>query len=64
MENDKLNLTLKLPKVPLGQVKEVELVYDRKWYVCLSYDDGIQKKNKNKVLSQVLTLEKFIRLLV
>ena len=42
-------LTLKLPKVPMGQVKEVELVFDRKWYVCLSYDDGIQRKKKNKV---------------
>ena len=37
-------LTLKLPKVPVGQVKEVELVYDRKWFVCLSYDDGIQEE--------------------
>ena len=35
-------LKLTLPKVPLGQVKEVELVFDRKWYVCLSYEDGLQ----------------------
>ena len=35
-------LTLKLPKVPLGQIKEIELIFDRKWYVCLSYEDGIQ----------------------
>ena len=35
-------LKLTLPKVLLGQVKEVELVFDRKWYVCLSYEDGLQ----------------------
>ena len=41
-------LTLKLPKVPFGQVKEVELVFDRKWYVCLSYDDGIQAEEQKQ----------------
>jgi putative transposase len=47
-------LSLKLPKVPSGQVKEVELVFDRKWFVCLSYDDGIQgEKPKEGVFSSV-----------
>ena len=41
-------LKLKLPKVPLGQVKEVELVFDRKWYVCLSYEDGIQVEEQKQ----------------
>ncbi len=41
-------LTLKLPKAPLGQVKEVELVYDRKWFVCLSYDNGIKEESPNE----------------
>ena len=35
-------LQLKLPKVSLGQVKDVELVFDRRWYVCLSYENGLQ----------------------
>ena len=35
-------LTLKLPKVPTGRVKEVELVYDCKWFVCLSYENGVR----------------------
>ncbi|RBW67678.1 RNA-guided endonuclease InsQ/TnpB family protein [Bacillus taeanensis] len=37
-------LTLKLPKVPPGNVKEVELVYDRKWLICLSYETNIQEE--------------------
>ena len=37
-------LSIKLPKVPKGLVKEVEFVFDRKWFVCLSYDDGIQEE--------------------
>ena len=41
-------LTLKLPKIPTGQVKEVELVFDRKWLVCLSYEDGIQAENQKQ----------------
>ena len=41
-------LTLKLPKVPMGQVKEVELVFDQKWFVCLSYEDGISEKSKKE----------------
>lgn len=41
-------LILTLPKVPSGQVKEVELVFDRKWYVCLSYEDGIQAKERKE----------------
>jgi putative transposase len=39
-------LTLTLPNVPSGQVKEVELVFDRNWFVCLSYDDGIQEESE------------------
>ncbi|RBW68349.1 RNA-guided endonuclease InsQ/TnpB family protein [Bacillus taeanensis] len=31
-------IILKLPKVPPGNVKEVELVYNRKWLICLSYE--------------------------
>jgi putative transposase len=47
-------ITITLPKVPLGQVKEVELVFDRKWYVCLSYDDGIQEEiAKEGVVSSI-----------
>ena len=46
-------LTLKLPKVPTGKVKEVELVFDRKWYVCLSYDDGIQRKVKKEGVASI-----------
>jgi putative transposase len=41
-------LTLKLPKVPTGQVKEVELVYDCKWFVCLSYENGVEAENKRE----------------
>ena len=37
-------LSIELPKVPKGLVKEVEFVFDRKWFVCLSYDDGIQEE--------------------
>ena len=62
MEKDNPKLTLKLPKVPMGQVKEVELVFDQKWFVCLSYEMAFQRKAKKKVLFRVLTLVKFIRL--
>ena len=55
-------LTLKLPKVPMGQVKEVELVFDQKWFVCLSYEDGISEESEKRVSFPVLTLVKFIRL--
>ncbi len=41
-------LKLKFSKVPIGRVKEVELVFDRKWYVCLSYHDGIQQKDRKQ----------------
>ena len=41
-------LKLTLPKVPLGQIKEVELVFDRKWYVCLSYEDGLQIEEQKR----------------
>ena len=41
-------LKLTLPKVPLGQVKEVEFVFDRKWYVCLSYEDGLQEEEQKQ----------------
>jgi putative transposase len=41
-------LKLKLPKVPVGQIKEVEVVFDRKWFVCLSYDDGIQEESEKQ----------------
>lgn len=47
-------LNLKLPRVPAGHVKEVELVYDRKWSVCLSYEDGIQEqKPRDGVVSSI-----------
>jgi putative transposase len=47
-------ITLTLPKVLSEQVKEVELVFDRKWYVCLSYDDGIrEEKQKEGVVSSI-----------
>lgn len=39
-------LRIRLNKVPSESIKEVELVYDRKWYACLSYDDGIEPKQK------------------
>ena len=46
-------LALKLPKVPSEQVKEVELVFDQKWFVCLSYEDGISEESeKEGVVSQ------------
>jgi len=41
-------LNLKLPKVSAGQVNEVELVFDRKWFVCLSYDDGFQEESEKQ----------------
>ena len=41
-------LKLTLPKVLLGQVKEIELVFDRKWYVCLSYEDGLQMEEQKQ----------------
>ncbi|MGC5328447.1 RNA-guided endonuclease InsQ/TnpB family protein [Brevibacillus sp. SYSU BS000544] len=35
--------------IPQGQVKEIELVFDRTLKVCLSYEDGIQPdKNDNR----------------
>ena len=47
-------LTLKLPKVPTGQAKEVGLVYDQKWFVCLSYEDGIpEESEKEGVVSSI-----------
>jgi putative transposase len=47
-------LTLKLPKVPTGQVKEVEVVFDRKWFVCLSYETGSREENaKQGVVSSI-----------
>ena len=47
-------LTLKLPKVPIGQVKEVELVFDQKWFVCLSYEDGLSEESeKEGVVSSI-----------
>ncbi|GAB6544798.1 RNA-guided endonuclease InsQ/TnpB family protein [Bacillus luti] len=35
-------LVLKLAQVPVGEVKEVELVFDRTLQLCLSYDDGCE----------------------
>ena len=47
-------LTMKLPKVPTGKVKEVKLVFDQKWFVCLSYDDGISEESeKEGVVSSI-----------
>ncbi|RBW67249.1 RNA-guided endonuclease InsQ/TnpB family protein, partial [Bacillus taeanensis] len=37
-------LTLKLPKVPPGNVKEVEIVFDRKWLICLSYETHTEEE--------------------
>lgn len=34
-------LSIHLPSVPSGTVKEVEIIYDRGFQVCLSYEDGI-----------------------
>ncbi len=33
--------------IPVGQIKEIELIYDRKLVVCLSYDDGKQAEAIN-----------------
>ena len=46
---------MKLPKVPPGTSrKEVELVFDQKWFVCLSYEDGISEKSeKEGVVSSI-----------
>ena len=44
-------LTLTLPKVPVRNVKEVEVVFDRKWFACLSYDDGIHEESPKQGVS-------------
>ncbi|USK68610.1 RNA-guided endonuclease InsQ/TnpB family protein [Peribacillus asahii] len=41
-------LTFTLPKVPVGKVKELEVVFDRKWFVCLSYDDGMKEESQKQ----------------
>ena len=44
-------LVVKIDKeqIPNGQVKEIELVYDRGLWLCLSYEDGKEpKENKNQ----------------
>lgn len=37
-------LVLHLAFVPDGDIKEVEVLYDGAWHVCLSYETGIQPK--------------------
>ncbi|MFZ0443895.1 MAG: transposase [Bacillus sp. (in: firmicutes)] len=38
----------------MGQVKEVELVFNRKWYVCLSYEDDLQiEEQKHGVTTSI-----------
>lgn len=39
-------LVLYLPSVPDGDIKEVELVFDEKWHVCLSYENGVKEEIK------------------
>jgi putative transposase len=41
-------VTLKLPKVPPGNVKEVEFVYDRKWLICLSYETNTEEESQKQ----------------
>ena len=57
-------LQLKLPKVSLGQVKDVELVFDRRWYVCLSYENGLQIEEQKQGVTTSIDPEKFTVLLV
>lgn len=33
-------IRVKVPNLPIGAVKEIELIYDRKLMLCISYDDG------------------------
>ena len=33
-------ITIWIKKVPVGQIKEIELIFDRHLMVCLSYEDG------------------------
>lgn len=40
-------LVLKLAQVPNGEVREVELVFDRTLQLCLSYDDGCEATPSN-----------------
>ncbi len=34
-------IEIKVSRLPVGDIKEIELVYDRKLMICISYDDGI-----------------------
>jgi putative transposase len=37
-----------IQNIPQGKIKEIELIYDRKRMLCLSYDDGMQPEvNRN-----------------
>ena len=33
-------IAVRVPKLPAGDIKEIELIYDRKLMLCVSYDDG------------------------
>jgi putative transposase len=35
-------VTVWIKDLPQGKVKEIELIYDRKWMLCLTYDDGMK----------------------
>ena len=45
-----------IKKLPLGQVKEIELIFDRTLMFCLSYEDGIQAEENNHVHTTAIDL--------
>jgi putative transposase len=42
-------ITVWIKNLPQGKVKEIELIYDRKLMLCLTYDDGLEMEVNNNV---------------
>ena len=55
MEKDNQNLYVAVDlRFLRNRAKEVGLVYDQKWFVCLSYEDGIpEESEKEDVVSSI-----------
>ena len=41
-------ITVRVPNLPKGDIKEIELIYDRKLMLCISYDDGKEPAVQDK----------------
>ncbi|WP_343834688.1 transposase [Bacillus horti] len=47
-------LVIWVGRLPQGEVKEIELIFDRKLMICMSYEDGVgRKENKGQHLAAI-----------